>query len=54
MYRTFRVALPWEKRAEALRLIREAIAFHIDGLNQDGLPVPAPSAEGETVEVAAG
>ena len=43
-----------ETRAEVLRLIHEAIAFHIDGLKHDGLPVPAPSSEGETVEVAAG
>jgi len=43
-----------ETRAVVLRLIREAIAFHIDGLKHDGLPVPAPSSEGETVEVAAG
>ncbi len=42
-----------ENRAEALRLIREAIEFHIDGLRQDGLPVPAPSSEGEIVEVGA-
>ena len=42
-----------EARAEVLRLIREAIALHIDGLRQDGLPVPAPSSEGENVEVGA-
>ena len=29
-----------ESREEVLRLIREAIEFHIDGLKQDGLPVP--------------
>jgi predicted RNase H-like HicB family nuclease len=29
-----------ETREEVLRLIREAIEFHIDGLKQDGLPVP--------------
>ena len=40
-----------ESREEVLRLIREAIEFHIDGLKQDGLPVPAPSSEGEFVEV---
>ena len=40
-----------ETRAEVLRLIREAIELHIDGLRQDGLPVPAPSSEGEIVEV---
>lgn len=40
-----------ETREEVLQLIREAIEFHIDGLRQDGLPVPAPSSEGEFVEV---
>jgi predicted RNase H-like HicB family nuclease len=42
-----------ETRAEVLRLIREAIELHIDGLRQEGLPVPAPSSEGEIVEVGA-
>ncbi len=42
-----------ETRAAVLRLIREAIELHIDGLRQDGLPVPAPSSEGEIVEVGA-
>jgi predicted RNase H-like HicB family nuclease len=42
-----------ETRAEVLRLIREAIEFHIAGLKEDGLPVPAPSSEGEIVEVGA-
>ena len=42
-----------ESREEALRLIRETIEFHIDGLKQDGLPVPRPSSEGEFVEVEA-
>ena len=42
-----------ESRAEVLRLIREAIELRIDGLRQDGLPVPAPSSEGEIVEVGA-
>ena len=42
-----------ETREEALRLIREAIEFHIDGLRQDGLPVPTPSSEGDFVEVGA-
>jgi len=42
-----------ETREETLRLIREAIEFHIDGLRQDGLPVPAPSSEGDFVEVGA-
>lgn len=42
-----------ETREEALHPIREAIEFHIDGLKQDGLPVPAPNSEGEVVEVGA-
>ena len=42
-----------ETREEVLKLIREAIEFHIDGLRQDGLPVPTPSSEGEFVEVGA-
>jgi predicted RNase H-like HicB family nuclease len=42
-----------ETREEVLRLIREGIEFHIDGLRQDGLPVPTPSSEGEFVEVGA-
>ena len=42
-----------ESREEVLRLVREAIEFHVDGLKQDGLPVPTPSSEGEFVEVGA-
>ena len=42
-----------ETREEVLRLVREAIEFHIDGLRQDGLPVPTPRSEGEFVEVGA-
>ena len=43
-----------ETREEALRLIREAIQFHIEGLAQDGQPIPEPSSEGEFVEVGVG
>lgn len=42
-----------ESREEVVKLIREAIVFHIDGLKQDGLPVPTPSSEGDFVEVGA-
>ena len=42
-----------ETREEVLRLIREAIEFHIEGLRRDGLPAPPPSSEGEFVEVGA-
>ncbi len=30
-------------RAEVLRLIREAAAFHLEGLREQGSPLPAPS-----------
>ncbi len=30
--------------------IRDAIRFHIDGLREDGLPVPPPAAVAEYVE----
>ena len=32
------------------REIRDAIRFHIDGLKEDGLPVPAPTSSVEYVE----
>jgi len=37
---------------EAKAEIREAIAFHLQGLRQDGLPIPKPSSGAEYVEVA--
>ena len=42
-----------ETRAEVIGLIREAVALHIDGLREEGLPVPRPSSEGEFVDVEA-
>ena len=42
-----------ESRKEAVMLMREAIEFHIDGMKEDGLPVPAPSSLVEYIEVAA-
>ena len=39
---------------EALREgIREAIELHLEGMREDGQPIPAPQATSETVEVAA-
>ena len=37
-------------RAVAARRIREAIRFHIDGLTEDGLPIPRPTYLCEHVE----
>ncbi len=42
-----------ETRAEVLELIREAIEFHIEGLREDGQPIPEPSSSIEYVEVRA-
>ena len=42
-----------ETRDEVIALIREAVALHIDGLKQEGLPVPRPTSEGEFIEVEA-
>jgi predicted RNase H-like HicB family nuclease len=33
------------------RNMAEAIRFHLDGLRQDGLPIPEPSARGEYISV---
>ena len=41
-----------ESREEVLRLIREAIEFHIEGLREDGHPIPPPSSSVEFIEVA--
>ena len=40
-----------ETREEVLKLIAEAIEFHIEGLRADGEPVPAPSSQSAFVEV---
>ena len=40
-----------EKETEAN--MREAIEFHVDGLKQEGLPVPQPSTKWAYVKVAA-
>lgn len=42
-----------ESREEVLRLIKEAIEFHIEGLREANEPVPTPSSVGEFVEVGA-
>lgn len=39
--------------AETEQQIREAIEFHIEGLREDGLPVPDPLSQVEYIEIAA-
>ncbi len=36
---------------ETEQQIREAIEFHLQGLREDGLPVPSPQSQVEYVEV---
>jgi predicted RNase H-like HicB family nuclease len=36
---------------ELERLIREAIELHLEGLVEDGLPIPEPSSRVEYIEV---
>lgn len=40
-----------ETREEVTRLIHEAIEFHIEGMKEDGLPIPPASSTGELIEV---
>ena len=42
-----------ETREEVENLIREAIEFHLDGLREDGMPIPEPASSSQLVEVAA-
>ena len=42
-----------ETRDEVIGLIQEAMEFHIEGLKQEGLPIPTPSSAVEFVDVAA-
>lgn len=42
-----------ETKEEVIELIQGAIEFHIEGLREDGLPVPEPSSSSELVEVRA-
>ena len=42
-----------ETKEEVLKLIHEAIEFHIEGLREDGEPIPEPSSSIEYIEVRA-
>lgn len=42
-----------ETLEETRRELREAIEFHIEGMREDGLPVPEPATRVTYVEVAA-
>ncbi len=38
-------------REEVERLIREAIEMHLEGMAEDGLPIPEPTSEVDYIEV---
>lgn len=40
-----------ETRAEVTKLIHEAIEFHVEGMKEDGLPIPEPYSSGELFEI---
>jgi predicted RNase H-like HicB family nuclease len=40
-----------ESHDEVVRLIREAMEFHIEELRESGEPVPVPSSQSELVEI---
>jgi predicted RNase H-like HicB family nuclease len=40
-------------REEAEKNMREAIEFHVDGLQQEGYPIPEPQASSSYVELSA-
>jgi predicted RNase H-like HicB family nuclease len=39
--------------AEVESSLREAISFHLDGMREDGLPIPPPASQVAYVDVAA-
>jgi predicted RNase H-like HicB family nuclease len=42
-----------ETREEVLASIHDAIEFHLEGLREQGQPIPAPSSSSEVIDVAA-
>ena len=40
-----------DTREEVERLIQEAIAFHLEGMREDGLPIPEPHHHVAVVDV---
>ena len=40
-----------DTREEVIRMIREAIQFHIEGLREEGEPVPEPQCTAAVVDV---
>ncbi len=45
------VGVTADSEEEAIRLVREAIAFHLEGLRAEGQPVPLPTCKAQVVQV---
>jgi predicted RNase H-like HicB family nuclease len=42
-----------ETQEEVLQLMQEAIEIHLEGLKEEGLPIPSPTSSSEYIEVSA-
>jgi len=42
-----------DTKRKVMKLIREAIALHLDALRQSGQPIPRPTSKSETIKVRA-
>lgn len=40
-----------ETREEAMQMIREAIEFHLEGMKEDGEPIPEPHSHSEIIQI---
>lgn len=40
-----------DTKEQTLQLMREAISMHLEGLKEDGLPIPPPSSSAEYLAV---
>jgi predicted RNase H-like HicB family nuclease len=40
-----------ETREEVLTMIREAIEFHLEGMKEDGEPIPQPHSHSEVIQI---
>lgn len=40
-----------ETKEDVLKAIREAIEFHVEGMKEEGLPIPQPTTSSELIEV---
>ena len=40
-----------ETKSEVTKLIQKAIDFHLEGLREEGSPIPTPTATSELIEV---